>query len=253
MANFHTDEWIMTNLKRHNDEAIRRYGESNVLAQFYTGSGNYNADREGSDVDSWAIVVDKNYDPSTYRVERIEFDNEVMWVADIRAYINGMLHGDWVYLLPFHGKYQIFNPKYKEFFDLLSARRNDIAYTSVIPCMQRLQQEVVPTYVFLVENIAEDKFRKNLYYLKQIWYNVDGIRNKKPFAYWFYRDDIAEELLSLKHSSLSREAAVSMAHQLQEDINSFHPSVNDYPPHDKKLIMFCYAIKDRILEVHSNG
>ena len=243
----------MAGLQVHHDEAIRRFGKENVLAQFYTGSGNYNADTEGSDVDSWAIIIDPNYDPTTYQVDRIEFNNEVMWVADIRAYMNGILHGDWVYLLPLFGRYHIYNSLYKEFFELLLKRKNDIAYSSVVPTMQRLKTEVVPTYVFLVENIAEDKFRKNLYYLKQIWYSVDTLRNKRPFASWFGRDDIAAELLALKKGTVTREEAVAMAHEMQKDIESFNPTPQQYPVHDKKLVMFCYFIKDRILEVHGRG
>ena len=55
--NYHHDEWIRKQVKRHYQEALKLYDERRIVGVFLQGSQNYGLDTEYSDVDTKLIVI----------------------------------------------------------------------------------------------------------------------------------------------------------------------------------------------------
>ena len=55
--NYHSDEWIMSKLKEHYEEAKTLIPDSHIVGIFLQGSQNYGLDYEGSDVDTKCIIT----------------------------------------------------------------------------------------------------------------------------------------------------------------------------------------------------
>ena len=52
--NYHSDQWIMDMVQEHYNEALESFPKDRIVGIFYQGSGNYDLDYEGSDVDTKA-------------------------------------------------------------------------------------------------------------------------------------------------------------------------------------------------------
>jgi hypothetical protein len=57
MANFHSDEWVYTQIARHHDFAETLYKPEQIVGIFCQGSTNYGLDTKDSDIDTKCIVV----------------------------------------------------------------------------------------------------------------------------------------------------------------------------------------------------
>ena len=55
--NFHNDMWITEQVQKHYKEAQSIIDPHRIVGVFYQGSGNYDMDYEGSDVDTKCIIV----------------------------------------------------------------------------------------------------------------------------------------------------------------------------------------------------
>lgn len=55
--NYHHDEWIIKQVKRHYQEALKLYDERRIVGVFLQGSQNYGLDTEYSDVDTKLIMI----------------------------------------------------------------------------------------------------------------------------------------------------------------------------------------------------
>lgn len=55
--NFHTDKWIMEQLREHYLEALTIFPKDKILGIFIQGSQNYGLDYSGSDIDTKCIVL----------------------------------------------------------------------------------------------------------------------------------------------------------------------------------------------------
>jgi hypothetical protein len=131
MMNYHSDDEIMSGVQRHYDEILKFYESNKIVCIYYTGAANYYADYENSDVDTWAIIIDDNYNENHYQVSAIDLGQDKIFICDIRAYINGLYYSDWVYLPGLYTKYIIVNPLYEQFYNTLKEQREKFAYNNV--------------------------------------------------------------------------------------------------------------------------
>ena len=89
--NYHSDEWIMAEVKKHYDEALTIFPKERVLGIFYQGSGNYGLDYIGSDVDTKCIVLPSleeiclNKEPKSYT--HVRENNEHIDFKDLRKIV----------------------------------------------------------------------------------------------------------------------------------------------------------------------
>lgn len=129
--NYHNNEWIMEQIQRHYNEALKLYPEDRIVGVFLQGSQNYGLDFEGSDIDTKCIItptfeeIAMNKKPvSTTHI----LDNEEHLDAkDIRLYIQTFKKQNLNFLEILFTPYKIINPLYEDLWNKLVSQREDIA------------------------------------------------------------------------------------------------------------------------------
>lgn len=130
--NYHTDEWIMSRLQEHYEDALKLYPEENIVGIFCYGSQNYNMDNENSDIDTKLFItptlkeISLSWKPASYTYTR---DNkELIDVKDIRKFINLACKQNPSFLEILFTKYYIINPLYKNEWDEIIRMNEEIAH-----------------------------------------------------------------------------------------------------------------------------
>ena len=131
-SNFHSKEWIMSEVKKKYETAIAYYGsEDFIIGAFLVGSQNYNLDIESSDVDvkvytfpSINSIIENNKPESSTWVQD---DGSHIDYKDFRLVINELEKGSPNMLETLFTDYYVVNPKYRYFISRLRAYRERIA------------------------------------------------------------------------------------------------------------------------------
>lgn len=116
--NYHSDEWIMAEVKKHYDEALTIFPKERVLGIFYQGSGNYGLDYINSDVDTKCIVLPSleeiclNKEPKSYT--HVRENNEHIDFKDLRKIVVDFKKQNINFLEILFTKYFYINEDYKE-------------------------------------------------------------------------------------------------------------------------------------------
>lgn len=148
--NFHSDEWIMNNLKEHYDEACSIMKEDKIVGVFAQGSMNYGLDYEKSDVDTKCIVL-PSFDDIVLGKKMVSYthvrkNDEHIDLKDIRAMFQTFKKQNINFLEILFTKYFILNPDYTEDFLTLMAYKEDIAHWNTfaaVNCMSGMSKEKV--------------------------------------------------------------------------------------------------------------
>lgn len=205
--NYHTDEQIMEQLTIHHNEAIKKYGYDRVLGTFLYGSQNYQADNEKSDVDSISIVVPTLQDliDETHKPQDCiylgEDNEEIVFIYDIRYFLNGLKNSVMSYLEMLFTKYYILNPKWKTEWDNLIMRREEIVKMNPEQFGQRVQESVDRSLTYLTgpplaskhARIAAERgyVPKYLYHTLRLEHFVNTYLSNKPYR-TLYREPLPE-------------------------------------------------------------
>lgn len=135
MANFHSNEWIMTRLQEHYDEALQYFDESRIVGIFLQGSQNYGLDYEGSDIDTKLIVVPNfeeiAFNKKPHSTTHVRENNEHIDFKDIRLYIDTFRKQNLNFLEILFTPYNIINPQYAKWWNILVANREAIAHYDI--------------------------------------------------------------------------------------------------------------------------
>ena len=205
MANFHKEKWFHNELQRHWTWGQEQLGDQEIIAVLYYGSANYNCEDENSDCDTWIVYFDKEYDPRTYLIKQENFGNETVWLADIRAFIYGLLNGDWPYISALCTQYKIINPKYEGLWHELYAKRDRLAYIDTENTRDKLRQTAVEKLQVL-QSSPNDLRPKPLYHLKIQQLMYLHYLQRKPITQFFNNEEIAQQLLEIKHLNCSEHS-----------------------------------------------
>ncbi len=135
--NFHSDEWIMDNVREHYNEALEHFPEDRIVGIFYQGSGNYGLDYEGSDVDTKLIVTptldDIIFNRKPVSTTHVRENDEHIDFKDVRLMFQTFRKCNLNFTEILFTKYKIVNPLYKEQWQRviddneLVARYNEVA------------------------------------------------------------------------------------------------------------------------------
>ena len=209
MANYHNDSWFMSQLERHQKFGQTYLQDNEIIAVLYYGSGNYGCDSMESDCDSWIIYYDKAYNPATYQIQQIEFEDETVWFVDIRAFIYGLLNGNWTYLTALFTKYTISNPKCEQEWNALVEIKDSIAYINPINTAHSL----IDSAEYKINNLYDmhiDNPLKQFYHLKILSLMFTYYRRWKPLSEFFNDENISQALQTVKHNSTLPRAELIM-------------------------------------------
>lgn len=129
--NFHSDKWIMEQIQRHYNEALKYYHPDRIVGVFCQGSTNYGLDTINSDIDTKCIItptfeeIAMNKKPVS--TTHILDNNEHLDAKDIRLYIQTFKKQNLNFLEILFTPYKIINPLYANEWDRLVKWREDIA------------------------------------------------------------------------------------------------------------------------------
>lgn len=148
--NYHSDEWIMQNVREHYNEALEYFPEDRIVGIFYQGSGNYGLDYEGSDVDTKLIVAptfeDIAMNKKAVSTTHIRENEEHIDFKDIRLYIQTFRKQNLNFLEILFTKYAIINPVYKAEWDRLVEAREAIAHYSPVQAIKSMKGIAMEKY-----------------------------------------------------------------------------------------------------------
>ena len=133
--NYHSNEWIMEQINRHNNFAHTLYDHSLIVGVFCQGSTNYGLDMPNSDIDTKCIVLPSFKDiclaKKPVSTTHILENNEHLDAKDIRSYVACFRKQNLNFLEILFTDFYIINPMYKEEWDRLIAAREFIARMNV--------------------------------------------------------------------------------------------------------------------------
>ena len=150
MANFHTDEWIMEQVKRHYDEALKLFPEDRIVGVFAQGSQNYGLDYEGSDIDTKCIVLptleDLIFNRKPVSTTHVLDNDEHLDLKDVRLYFQTFRKQNLNFMEILFTKYKIVNPIYKEYWNRLIENNEQIAHYNPVGAVKTMKGIAMEKY-----------------------------------------------------------------------------------------------------------
>ena len=143
MSNFHTDRWIMEQVQRHYDEALKLFPEDRIVGVFLQGSQNYGLDYEGSDIDTKCIVLptleDLIFNRKPVSTTHVLDNNEHLDLKDVRLYMNTFRKQNLNFMEILFTKYKIVNPIYENYWNKLVENNEMIARYDTVGAVRTMK------------------------------------------------------------------------------------------------------------------
>ena len=235
MANFHSDEWIMTRLAEHYEEAKTLIDESCIGGLFCQGSQNYGLDYEGADIDTKVIVVptfeDIAFNKKPISTTHVRQNNEHIDLKDVRLYIETFRKQNLNFLEILFTPYKIVNPQYAEFWQKLIDAREAIAHYDIHRSIKSMKgialekyhamEHKYPSKIEIIEKYGYDS--KQLHHLMRVEnYLMRYIAGESYEACLIPDEETAEKLRKIKEDNgyLSLEQAKTLDDLCIDSINT---------------------------------
>lgn len=172
--NFHSDEWIMNEVKEHYTESLAYFKPNQIVGIFYQGSGNYGLDYENSDVDTKLILTPSlkdivfNKKPASTTHVRAN-DSHTDW-KDIRLYINTFRKQNLNFLEILFTKYRSINYHYLPYWKTLEIHREEIAHYNPYAAVKAMKGVAMEKYHALQHEYPSkvEQLKKYGYDFKQL-------------------------------------------------------------------------------------
>lgn len=176
-----------------------------IFGVFLFGSQNYNLSDARSDIDVYCILMPNNTDKKVIdsvevmlpRKERIEF-------IDIRNFIYNLVEGNIVALELLVTPFYIINDKYKNLWDDMRSRANEIVYACPDKVFSNLKQHLAFNYLrYLADNAADEDLLEYKFAPKQAAhvvreYDLLNRYNSKEDAFSLFITNKRDFLLEMK-------------------------------------------------------
>lgn len=148
--NFHSDEWIMSRVREHYNEALEYFPEDRIVGIYYQGSANYGLDYEGSDVDTKLIVTPTFEDIAMNRkavsTTHVRKNDEHIDFKDIRLYMETFRKQNLNFLEILFTPFKIINPMYADEWERLIENRENIARMNVHRAVKSMKGVAMEKY-----------------------------------------------------------------------------------------------------------
>ena len=148
--NFHSDEWIMEQVKRHYDEACKLFPEDRIVGVFLQGSQNYGLDYEGSDIDTKCIVLptldDLIFNRKPVSTTHVLPNEEHLDLKDMRLYFQTFRKQNLNFMEILFTKYKIVNPLYEPYWNRLIENNEQIAHYNPVGAVKTMKGIAMEKY-----------------------------------------------------------------------------------------------------------
>ena len=150
MANFHSDEWIMEQVNRHYQEALKLFPEDRIVGVFLQGSQNYGLDYEGSDIDTKCIVLptleDLIFNRKPVSTTHVLPNEEHLDLKDMRLYFQTFRKQNLNFMEILFTKYKIVNPTYEPMWNRLIENNEQIARYNPVGAIKTMKGIAMEKY-----------------------------------------------------------------------------------------------------------
>ena len=178
--NFHSDEWIMEQVKRHYKEALTLFPADRIVGVFLQGSQNYGLDYEGSDIDTKCIVLptleDLIFNRKPVSTTHVLPNEEHLDLKDVRLYFQTFRKQNLNFMEILFTKYKIVNPTYAPYWNQLIENNEQIARYNPVGAVKTMKgiamekyhamEHRYPSKVELIDRIGYDP--KQLHHLIRV-------------------------------------------------------------------------------------
>lgn len=148
--NFHSDEWIMEQVKRHYNEACKLFPEDRIVGVFLQGSQNYGLDYEGSDIDTKCIVLptldDLIFNRKPVSTTHVLPNEEHLDLKDVRLYFQTFRKQNLNFMEILFTKYKIVNPLYEPYWNRLIENNEQIAHYNPVGAVKTMKGIAMEKY-----------------------------------------------------------------------------------------------------------
>ena len=141
--NYHSNEWIMKQVKEHYNTALSLTPENNIVIMALQGSQNYGLDYEGSDVDTKLIITPSfkeialNSKPIS--TTHVRANQEHIDFKDIRLYIDTFRKQNLNFLEILFTDFLLVNNMYVDQWNRLIKAREEIAHMNPVRAVRSMR------------------------------------------------------------------------------------------------------------------
>lgn len=148
--NYHSDEWIMEQVKRHYKEALTLFPADRIVGVFLQGSQNYGLDYEGSDIDTKCIVLptleDLIFNRKPVSTIHVLPNEEHLDLKDVRLYFQTFRKQNLNFMEILFTKYKIVNPTYAPYWNQLIKNNEKIARYNPVGAVKTMKGIAMEKY-----------------------------------------------------------------------------------------------------------
>ena len=141
--NYHSDEYIMSGVREHYNEALEYFPEDRIVGIFYQGSGNYGLDTPTSDVDTKLIITptfrDLAMNKQPVSTTHVRANDEHIDFKDVRLYCQTFRKQNLNFLEILFTPYAILNPLYETEWNRLVSAREQITHYDLVRTIKSMQ------------------------------------------------------------------------------------------------------------------
>ena len=229
--NYHSDEWIMSKVQEHYDEATTLVDPNHIVGIFYQGSGNYGLDYEDSDVDTKCIVTPTFEEIALAKkplsTTHIRANDEHIDFKDIRLYIQTFRKQNLNFLEILYTPYFLIGTPYYASWQKLVTNREKITHYDRVRSVKSMMGIASEKYHAMEHRYPSriewlDKFGydpKQLHHLLRVGEYLDRYIEGKPYGDCLltqtpeYLKDIKKGCLSLENARILADSAYYHIHK----------------------------------------
>lgn len=196
--NYHSDEWIMEQVKRHYKEAATLFPADRIVGVFLQGSQNYGLDYEGSDIDTKCIVLptleDLIFNRKPVSTTHVLPNEEHLDLKDVRLYFQTFRKQNLNFMEILFTKYKIVNPTYAPYWEQLVRNNEKIARYNPVGAVKTMKgiamekyhamEHRYPSKIELIDSIGYDP--KQLHHLLRVQEYLDRYINGERYLDCLY-------------------------------------------------------------------
>lgn len=246
--NYHSNNWIMSQIKRHYEEALKIYNKQHIIGIFCQGSQNYGLDTENSDIDTKCILTptfkDICLDKKPISTTHILNNNEHLDAKDVRSYMTCFKKQNLNFLEILFTPYFIINPLYEQEWKKLVVHREDIARMNPKRAIQSMKGIALEKY-FAMEHRYPSKIEiidkygydpKQLYQLARVREWMKRYQNGEPYEQCMYSKQVSF-LMDMKMGKYTLEEAREMAKEFKSDVEYMAEYCYNWYPDEEDIAM----------------
>ena len=237
--------FIWHGLKEHYEEALEYFDKDRIIGIFLQGSQNYGLDTDESDIDTKLIItpsfMDLSMNAKPISTTHHRANDEHIDFKDVRLYIDCFRKQNLNFLEILFTDYCIVNPLYKNTWDKLVARREDIAHMNPYRAMTSMAgmcgekrhalQHRYPAKEYLIDKYGYDG--KQLSHQERVRHAM--IKYANGDSYWSCIHEPFEPyyLKMLKRHTLPVEEAVAMSEWSYQESEAFKKTFCEAHPKEE--------------------